>query len=266
MCAVCGCSAHDHDHGRVHDHAHPDHHDEAHDHPHHHALHEEETGRLLRLELDLLSRNDRIAEENRRFLARNRSVAFNVIGSPGSGKTTLLERLIPLLGRTTEVAVLEGDQETDLDAARIRRTGAPVFQINTGTGCHLNAQMVGASLRRLAPRPNSVIFVENVGNLVCPALFDVGEHAKILVVSVTEGPDKPSKYPQIFRESHVLVINKIDLLPHLDVDFPAFLENARKANPRLAIFPVSCTKGTGLRPLMDWLMSTVAAEAAAQEA
>lgn len=251
MCAVCGCSTH----GHAHDH----------DHPHdHHATREEESSRILRVELDLLSKNDRIAEENRRYLAHNRSVAFNLMGSPGSGKTTLLEKLIPLLGREMDVAVLEGDQETDLDAERIRRTGVPVLQINTGSGCHLNAQMIAGSLRRLEPRPGSVIFVENVGNLVCPALFDVGEHAKILVVSVTEGPDKAIKYPQIFREAHALVINKIDLLPYLEVDFHAFMENARKVNPRLRIFAVSCTKGIGLRSLQDWLTTAVTAETTAE--
>lgn len=269
MCAVCGCGPHAsslegghvHDHGHAHAHGH----DHAHDHAHAHGSHDEheEASRILRLEADLLSRNDRIAQENRDFLARIGSVAFNLIGGPGSGKTSLLERTIRTLGREMPIAVLEGDQETDLDAERIRMTGVPVLQINTGSGCHLNAEMVGRSLRRLEPRPGSVVFVENVGNLVCPALFDVGEHAKILVASVTEGPEKPLKYPQIFREAHVLVLNKTDLLPHLDVGLHAYVENARRVNPDQRIFSVSCTKGIGLRPFFDWIVGTARAETAA---
>lgn len=264
MCAICGCSPHDHghphDHGASHVHDPTHEHGETHTHDHGHG----QDHRLLHLELDLLAKNDRIAQENRSFLAARRSVAFNLVGSPGAGKTSLLEELIPILARNRPVAVLEGDQETELDAERIRRTGVPVLQINTGSGCHLNARMVGESLRRLEAPEASVIFVENVGNLVCPALFDIGEHAKMLVVSVTEGADKPAKYPQIFREAHAMVLNKIDLLPHLDLDLHTFMERARRVNPDLRIFPVSCTKGLGLQALQDWLITTVSAETMAE--
>lgn len=220
----------------------------------------EELRRRMRWEAEILSMNDRIAQENRDYLAGVGAVAFNVIGSPGSGKTTLLEQIIRLLGREHPIAVLEGDQETDLDAERIRRLGVQVFQINTGSGCHLDARMVGRSLPRLDLRPGSLIFVENVGNLVCPALFDLGEHAKILVTAVTEGPDKPLKYPHIFREAHVLALTKTDLLPHLDVGLHAYVENARRINPHLVIFPVSSTRNLGMRPLLDWIVRSARAE------
>lgn len=257
MCAICGCSslepgeAHSHPHGAHH---HGDDRDHAHG----------KEARLLRLEADLLSRNDRIAQENRIFLAERGAVAFNLIGSPGAGKTSLLEALIPVLRGSFRIAVLEGDQETDLDAERIRQTGAPVLQINTGSGCHLNAKMIGESLQLLETRQGSLVFIENVGNLVCPALFDIGEHAKILVVSVTEGPDKPLKYPQIFREAQALVLNKVDLLPYLEADLQDFMENARRVNPQIRIFPVSCSKGSGLTTLLDWLSTLAHAEAEAE--
>ncbi len=255
MCAICGCSS-------LEPEPHSHHHHDGHEHPHHAPSRTEDT-RLLRLEVDLLARNDRIAQANRSFLAQNGSVAFNLIGSPGSGKTTLLEKLIPALG-PQKVVVLEGDQETDLDAARIRKTGAPVLQINTGSGCHLNARMIEESLRQLQPERGSILFIENVGNLVCPALFDIGEHAKLVVTSVTEGPEKPLKYPQIFREAQALILTKVDLLPHLEIELQDFVENARKANPEIRVFPVSSTRGSGLNVLLDWLNSLVAAETRAE--
>jgi len=274
MCAVCGCgshSEHSHGHHASHSYAHEQHEPHVHEHREPHAREDErapefdrgeaeESVRRMRWEAEILSNNDRIAQENRDYLAGLGAVAFNVIGSPGSGKTTLLEEIIRALGREHPIAILEGDQETDLDAERIRRLGVQVFQINTGSGCHLDARMVGRSLPRLDLRPGSLIFVENVGNLVCPALFDLGEHAKILVTAVTEGPDKPLKYPHIFREAHVLALTKTDLLPHLDVGLHAYVENARRINPHLVIFPVSSTRNLGMRPLLDWIVRSARAE------
>ena len=247
MCATCGCSgdehmdhhdpagAHDHDH--THDHVH----EHRHDHPHEHR-----ESRTVRLEQDVLLKNNRLAERNRGFLEARRVRALNLMSSPGSGKTTLLERTIERLRDAHAIGVIEGDQETARDAERIRAAGAEAVQINTGKGCHLDAAMVAGALRTLDPKQGSLLFIENVGNLVCPALFDLGEGDKILICSVTEGEDKPLKYPYMFRACQILVVTKIDLLPHLDFDRDRFLANARMVNPRLRIFEVSARQGTGL--------------------
>jgi hydrogenase nickel incorporation protein HypB len=246
MCATCGCSGgtilehHEHDH--VHHHGHD--HGHRHDHP--------ET-RTVTLEQAVLARNDALAELNRTWLAERGILAVNLMSSPGAGKTTLLERTIRELGAEVRVSVVEGDQETVLDADRIRATGAPAVQINTGSGCHLDAQMLAGGLRTLDPPERSVVLIENVGNLVCPALFDLGEQARVVITSVTEGAEKPRKYPQMFRAADLVLLNKTDLLPYVDFDIAAFLEGARRANPGVGVLQLSATTGDGVAGWYDWL-------------
>jgi len=231
MCRTCGCD---------------DHHEHDHHHHHHHAP------RRIVLEADLLGKNDLLAAAVRTRLARDRITALNLIGAPGAGKTALLERTIGALAGVP-LAVIEGDQATDHDARRIAATGCRVFQVNTGTGCHLDATMIEHALEHLEPPAASIVFVENVGNLVCPALFDLGERAKVVVMSVTEGEDKPLKYPHVFRAAAALVLTKWDLLPHLAIDPARIVDNARKVNPQIRVFPVSAATGDGLAEWCGWL-------------
>nr|WP_313954619.1 hydrogenase nickel incorporation protein HypB [Frankia sp. EI5c] len=207
----------------------------------------------MRLELDVLARNDESARENRDWLAARGTSAVNLMSSPGSGKTTLLERTVPALAGTVGCAVIEGDQETPLDAQRIRATGAPAVQVNTGTGCHLEAGAVGRALRGLDPPPGGVVLIENVGNLVCPGLFDLGESARVVLASVTEGPDKPAKYPHMYRVADLVLLTKVDLLPHLDFDGEAFTAALRQVNPAARVLPVSARDGSGLTAWLAWL-------------
>ena len=239
MCATCGCSddsraqltdlqsgetivldpPHDHHHHH-HDHGHHDHQHE-HDHGHGHAeghSHPHQHGTVITLEQEVLARNNRLAERVRGWLAGRDILALNLVSSPGAGKTTLLERTICDLGAEMPISVIEGDQQTLHDAERIQATGCRVVQINTGTACHLDASMIGRALQQLDPPRDSVVMIENVGNLVCPALFDLGELAKVVVISVTEGDDKPIKYPHMFRASEVMILNKVDLLPYVEFD------------------------------------------------
>jgi hydrogenase nickel incorporation protein HypB len=204
------------------------------------------SGAMLRLEHNVLDKNGRLAGLNRGWLEGRGVVAYNLVSSPGSGKTSLLERTVRDLGRELSIGVIEGDQATDNDARRIRAAGAPAVQINTGAGCHLDAAMVARGLQELDPPPGSVVFIENVGNLVCPALFDLGEREKVVVCSVTEGDDKPLKYPQMFRASAVMLLNKVDLLPHVRFDVGLCIENARRVNPALEVIQISATRGDGL--------------------
>lgn len=215
------------------------------------------SSRMARLEIDLLEKNNRLATTNRSWLGQRGILALNLMGSPGAGKTALLEQTAIRLGRELVVTVLEGDQETDADAQRIRAAGCRAVQINTGAGCHLDAEMVALGLRRLEPDRRSVVFMENVGNLVCPALFDLGESVRVVVLSVTEGEDKPLKYPHVFRAADVLILNKIDLLPHLSFDAERCLENARQVKPGLRIFEISATRGDGVDGWCDWLRQEV---------
>jgi hydrogenase nickel incorporation protein HypB len=205
------------------------------------------------MEKNVLSRNQALADENRAAFERQGILAFNLMSSPGAGKTTLLTRTIRDLQPEVPISVLEGDQETSNDAERIRATGCKVIQINTATGCHLDAAMIARGVERLAPSPDSILMVENVGNLVCPALFDLGEKAKVVILSVTEGEDKPLKYPHMFRASDVMILNKIDLLPHVSFDVERSLAYARQVNPDIRVFQVSSTRGDGLDEWYKWL-------------
>ena len=214
--------------------------------------------RMVRIEQDILAKNDRLAAQNRQTFADRGVLALNLVSSPGSGKTTLLVRTIEALRGRIPMAVIEGDQQTTHDADRIRATGAPALQINTGKGCHLDASMIGKALDRLTVADDSVVFIENVGNLVCPASFDLGEAAKVVVLSVTEGEDKPLKYPDMFRASHLMLLNKVDLLPHLSFDVERCLEYARRINPRIEVIRTSATTGEGFDEWVRWLETQAA--------
>lgn len=219
----------------------------------HHGEPGSAVGHTIPLAIDVLAANDRIAALNRTWLESRGITALNVMSSPGSGKTTILEATINALGSERRLYVIEGDQETARDTIRIRNAGAPAVQINTGTGCHLDSRMIDDALRKLQPEQDSIIFIENVGNLVCPALFDLGEQARVVVASVTEGDEKPLKYPYIFRSADLILLNKIDLLAHVNFEVKRFLEYALSLNPRVAVLPVSATKGEGLEQWYCWM-------------
>jgi len=211
---------------------------------------------IVDLEARVLAKNDARAAQNRAWLAERRILALNLVSSPGAGKTTLLVRTIRDLAAAatlTPICVIEGDQETARDAERIRATGAAAVQVNTGTGCHLDAEMVARGLTALDPPAGSLLMIENVGNLVCPALFDLGERAKVVVLSVTEGDDKPLKYPHMFRAAALVLVHKIDLLPYVDFDVSAALDRAHHVNPRLTALTVSAKTGEGLADWYAWI-------------
>jgi hydrogenase nickel incorporation protein HypB len=201
---------------------------------------------------DILEINESYAEENRKIFDRHGCFVLNLMSSPGSGKTTLLERTLERLN-PSEAAVIEGDIQTTKDAERLERFGAPIVQINTGAACHLDGPMISNAIKELDLSRIRLLVIENVGNLVCPAEFRVGEHAKVVVLSVTEGEDKPLKYPLMFRESSVCILNKIDLLPHLDYSLEDAVRNARQINPKLEFFPLSCKTGEGMESWLGWL-------------
>jgi len=218
---------------------------------------------MIKIEEDILSKNDAYARDNRRAFAARRLFALNVVSSPGSGKTSLLVKAIEALKDRLPVAVIEGDQQTSNDAERIRATGAPAIQINTGKGCHLDAHMVGHALETLNPAQGSALFIENVGNLVCPAAFDLGEARRVVVLSVTEGEDKPLKYPDMFASADLMLLNKADLLPHLDFDVGQCLANALRINPNLQTLIVSARTGEGVAAFAAWIEASAARHAAA---
>jgi hydrogenase nickel incorporation protein HypB len=270
MCSTCGCSdgadvhlidlGHDHDR----DHGHHQHeHGEPHDHDHDGHTHTHEGTRTIRLEQDVLAKNNLLAARNRGWFDGRQILALNLMSSPGAGKTTLLERTLRDLSAKLKISVIEGDQETARDAERIRETGCKVVQINTGSGCHLDAQMIANAMRALNPVPRSIVMIENVGNLVCPALFDLGEAAKVVIASTTEGEDKPLKYPHMFRAAGLMILNKIDLLPHLKFDVNRLVEFARRVNPALEILQVSAQSGDGLEAWYGWLGNQIERRAAA---
>ncbi|WGV26532.1 hydrogenase nickel incorporation protein HypB [Halotia branconii] len=274
MCVTCGCS--DDTEGKIinmetgeveHNQYHHTHtladgtvitHTHSHE-PHTEAsqIHAKIHGTTISLEQDILAKNNLIAAQNRGWFKGRNVLALNLMSSPGAGKTTLLTRTINDLKHQLPINVIEGDQETANDAQKIKETGCQVVQINTGTGCHLDASMIDRGLQQLNPPLNSVVMIENVGNLVCPALFDLGEQAKVVILSVTEGEDKPIKYPHIFRASQIMILTKIDLLPYVQFDVQKCIEYAQQVNPQIQIFQVSATTGTGLDNWYKWLSQKV---------
>ncbi len=213
---------------------------------------------MVAIEQNILGENDRYAAANRAAFAARRQFVLNLVSSPGSGKTTLLTRTLEALNGELPLAVVEGDQQTSHDADRIRATGAPAVQINTGKGCHLDAHMVGHAVERFADLEAGLILIENVGNLVCPAAFDLGEHHKVAILSVTEGEDKPLKYPDMFHAADLLLLNKVDLLPHLDFDVDKCIDFARRVRPDIEVLQVSARDGTGMPAWLDWLRAGLA--------
>ncbi|MER8465848.1 hydrogenase nickel incorporation protein HypB [Mesorhizobium sp. M1396] len=244
---------HDHDHWHDHDDPGRDHADGHHHHGHGHERHSHGPTTVVGLEAQILAKNDALAARNRGWFAGREILALNLVSSPGSGKTTLLERTIRDLKDRIPISVIEGDQATANDGERIRAAGADAIQVNTGAGCHLEADMVAKGLAELRPAFGSVVMIENVGNLVCPAMFDLGEHAKVVILSVTEGDDKPLKYPHMFRAAEIMVINKIDLLPHVDFNVAVAIANARQVNPEIVSLSLSARTGEGLGGWYDWL-------------
>jgi hydrogenase nickel incorporation protein HypB len=244
-----------HNAGPGHQHAHDDHREHAHRHEdHRHDDHfEPSPSTTVELDMRILAKNDALAAKNRAWFAGREILALNLVSSPGAGKTTLLERTIRDLRQELRLFVVEGDQATSNDGERILAAGAPVIQVNTGAGCHLDADMVARGLAQLRPETGSIVMIENVGNLICPALFDLGERAKIVVLSVTEGEDKPLKYPHIFRAANLMILNKSDLLPHLDFDVARVIANAREVNPDIIVQIVSARTGEGLDAWYDWI-------------
>ncbi|MCB1791743.1 MAG: hydrogenase nickel incorporation protein HypB [Gammaproteobacteria bacterium] len=296
MCTVCGCGEgesrieghephdhaahdhhHDHEHAHAHSHAHDHdhgHHAHAHDHDHAHDVqvrgddHDYGQGparahapglsqaRMVQIEQDILGKNDRYAAANRGRLMQHGILALNLVSSPGSGKTSLLTRTLSDLKNELALGVIEGDQQTSNDADRIRATGVRAIQINTGKGCHLDAHQVGHALDHLQPDDGSVLFIENVGNLVCPAAFDLGEAHKVAILSITEGEDKPIKYPDMFHAADLMLLNKIDLLPYVQFDVEQCIEYARRVNPGLQVLTVSATSGEGMDDWYAWIRAT----------
>ncbi len=262
MCSTCGCGQPDEEVKILvpgkdntegsNGHHHHDHHSHDHGHDHHHH-HQTE----IELEKNILHENDLLAQRNRGFLEAKDVFALNMVSSPGSGKTTLLEQTIKMMKEISEMAIIEGDQQSMNDANRIAKTGIPVVQVNTGKGCHLDAHMVLHAIKELELKSNSILFIENVGNLVCPSLFDLGENKRVVIISVTEGDDKPLKYPYMFDSSDVCIINKIDLLPYVNFNIEKAKEYARRVNHHLEFFELSATTGEGMEPWIEWLNSQV---------
>ncbi|WP_432474060.1 hydrogenase nickel incorporation protein HypB [Amphritea sp. HPY] len=288
MCTVCGCSegevsieGHEHHHGHGH-HSHGDSHSQFHSQPQQHNRHTGEDGtetvlvsegdnlhfghgpahahapglsqsRMVQIEQDILGKNDRYANLNRQRFEQGNLFALNLVSSPGSGKTTLLTASIERIKGRCPVAVIEGDQQTANDAERIRETGVQAVQVNTGKGCHLDAHMVGHALERFEDLAGGLLFIENVGNLVCPAAFDLGEAHKVAILSVTEGEDKPLKYPDMFYAADLMLLNKVDLLPHLDFDVEQCIAAARQVNPEIEVIQISARSGEGMTQWLEWI-------------
>ena len=279
MCTVCGCSetnhshSHDHDHSHSHDHDHDHSHshdhdyDHDHDHSHQHHYGKGSAGlhiagmsqdKIVQVELDILSKNNDYAGNNRAYFLDKGILALNLVSSPGSGKTSILETSLVDLKNEFSLKVIEGDQQTTQDADRINKTGVDAVQVNTGKGCHLDANMVGNAFNDLNIEEDSLLFIENVGNLVCPAAFDLGEYCKVAILSITEGEDKPLKYPDMFAASDLMLLNKIDLLPHLNFDVEKCINFARQVNPKIQVLQISATSGEGMDKWYQWLRAQMA--------
>lgn len=271
MCTVCGCNQSDgHSHSHSHTSGHTPGHPPGHEHGHDHHFGQGEAGvsvagysqdRLVQIEQSILSKNDGYADANRKWFADHGLLALNLVSSPGAGKTTLLVETLKALKSKIPLGVIEGDQETANDAERIRATGVPAIQINTGKGCHLDAHMIGHALHDLPLDRGGAVLIENVGNLVCPAAFDLGEASKVVILSVTEGEDKPIKYPDMFAAANLMILSKVDLLPYLDFDVDQAIECALRVNPDLEVMRLSAKTGEGLQEWQDWI--TVRAKTAA---
>ena len=281
MCGTCGCGSEENEtkilypvtgkghqkdsNGGAHSHGHGHHHSHTHDHSHgnHHHHHDHDHGHdhhhktVLEVERDILQQNEIMAARNRGYFDAKNIFALNLVSSPGSGKTSLLERTLKDLKEKIPFYVIEGDQQTMNDANRIATLDVPVIQINTGKGCHLESDMIHDAVKKLNIKNDSVLMIENVGNLVCPSMFNLGEHKRVVIVSTTEGDDKPIKYPDMFHTSDICIINKIDLAPYLDTNIEALKNNALKVNPHLVFFEVSATKGTGMENWYHWLEEQV---------
>ncbi len=261
MCDTCGCGQPDvavtirKPGEEEHSHSHPEH-DHSHPHDHSHS-HDHGDSRSVVVEIDILAKNNLVAERNRGYFEAKNIFVLNLVSSPGSGKTTILEKTISALKNQITCAVIEGDQQTMNDAERIDATGVAVVQVNTGTGCHLDSEMINKGSKKLNLNNDSILFIENVGNLVCPALFDLGEAHKVVIISVTEGDDKPRKYPTMFSVSDLCIINKTDLLPYVDFDVEKCKEYARQVNPNIEFIEISATKGDGMEKWTNWLLSNV---------
>jgi len=263
MCTVCGCGeneeqAHEHPHDHSHEHGH--HHEHAH--PHEHDYSKGEAGvhvaglsqsRLVSIEQDILTKNNGYADANRGYFSQHSILTLNLVSSPGAGKTTLLTKTIEALDNAFPISVIEGDQQTANDAERIRATGVKAIQINTGKGCHLDGHMVGHAIGDLKLKDQSLLFIENVGNLVCPAAFDLGEAHKVVILSTPEGEDKPLKYPDMFHAADLMILNKTDLLPYLDFDVEACIDNARRVKPGIKVLQLSATTGEGMDNWLNWI-------------
>ena len=270
MCTVCGCSegettiehSHDHDHGHSHEHHHGNHehtHDYGQGAAHAHAPGLSQS-RMVQIEQDILGKNNQYAAANRGYFSELGLLVLNLVSSPGSGKTSLLTETIGLLKDQLDMAVIEGDQQTTHDADRIRATGVKALQINTGKGCHLDAHQIGHAVENLKPEAKSVLFIENVGNLVCPASFDLGEAHKVAILSVTEGEDKPLKYPDMFHAADLMILNKIDLLPYLDFDLEQCIQYAKQVNPKIKIIQLSAKTGAGMESWIQWIKASQAVQ------
>lgn len=278
MCGTCGCGseengitiqnpkdikAHEHhhhdEHSHSHEHSHEHHHDghsHSHEHSHEHGhshTHENHHKTVIDLEQDILQHNNVMAARNKGYFEAKNIFTLNLVSSPGSGKTSILERTLSDLKNEKSFYVIEGDQQTLNDANRIDALDIPVIQINTGKGCHLESDMVYEAVKKLNIKDNSILMIENVGNLVCPSMFDLGESKRVVIVSTTEGEDKPIKYPDMFYTSHICIINKIDLLPHLNINIDKLKEYALRVNPNLKFFEVSATTGEGMDTWYTWL-------------
>lgn len=270
MCDTCGCGepeskytitdpeeSDNSGHSHVHDHEDHEHgHGDEDDHNHSHS-HSHDHNRKIEVEQDILSKNNLLAERNRGYFEARNILALNLVSSPGSGKTTILEKTINDLQNNLNFSVIEGDQQSMNDANRIKSTGAPVVQINTGSGCHLDAEMINNSIKKLKIIDNSILMIENVGNLVCPALFDLGENFRIVIISITEGEDKPLKYPYMFRSSDLCIINKTDLLPYVEFNTDKTREYALRVNHHLQFIELSAKTGEGMEKWYDWLEDKV---------